>query len=138
MDTISDWDVCCARRVASMTSIVITAADAERVHGSLMGREEIVHYDKPIAAAFDAGAYVFREERKERQKEYRVSRRRHIGRRPSERTQGCRETSAESKSLQWAHTASSGFRVHFVEAESLVEEKMLRNRILWSTSRTTS
>lgn len=67
----------------SMTSIIITAADAERVHGSLMEREEIVHYDKPVAAACDAGGGVFREERKERQKESRVSQRRQC---PSERT----------------------------------------------------
>lgn len=52
----------------SMTLIIITAADAERVHGSLMEREEIVHYDKPIAAACDAGGYVFREEKKKDKK----------------------------------------------------------------------
>lgn len=63
----------------STTSIIITAADAEPDHGPLMGREEIVSYDKPIAAACDAGGRVFRENRKGRQKEYRVSRRTHIG-----------------------------------------------------------
>lgn len=98
-----------------MTSNTITAADAERVHGTLMEREEIVHYDKPITAG-DAGGYVFREERKERiqgltKKTYWT-----VSFRENLRLAG---DECKSKSLQWVHTAGSGFRVHFVEAESL-------------------
>lgn len=120
--------------ISSMTLIIVTAADAERGYGSLMEREEIVHHDKPIAAACDAGGYVFREERKERQKEYKISQRRHIEQCPSERRRLTRDE-CKSKSLQWVHAAGSGFHFHFVEAESFVEEKMFRNRVLWKIKR---